>query len=173
MDLESTIRSIPDFPKPGIIFRDITTLIANPAAFAHVIDVFHERYRTKRINCVAGIESRGFIFGAALARELGVGFVPIRKKGKLPFSTISETYNLEYGTDTIEIHTDAITPGANVLLVDDLIATGGSLAAAARLLEKTGAKIVESCVVIELNDRGGREKIATLELFSLVKFKGE
>ncbi len=172
MDLKKYIRNIPDFPKKGIIFRDITTLIKDDRAFSYVIDTFHERYRTERIKLVAGIESRGFIFGGALAYALGVGFVPIRKKGKLPAETISETYSLEYGTDTLEIHKDAIQKGDRVLLVDDLIATGGSLLAASNLIEKLGGEIVEVAVVIELVDLGGRDKIAPRKLFSLVQFEG-
>ncbi len=173
MDLKNYIRSIPDFPKPGINFRDITTLIQNPSAFSKTIDILHERYKPMRIDLVAGIEARGFIFGAALAYKLGVGFVPIRKKGKLPWKTVSESYKLEYGTDTIEVHEDAIKKGQNILLLDDLIATGGSLLAASKLLEKLDGNILEAVVVIELVDLKGREKIAPLNLFSLVKFEGD
>ena len=172
MDLKKYIRNIPDFPKKGIIFRDITTLIQHPVAFSETIEIFHSRYKTKHIDIIAGIEARGFIFGAALAYKLGVGFVPIRKKGKLPWKTVSETYELEYGTDTIEIHEDAIESGKSVLLMDDLIATGGSLLAAKNLVEKLGGRILEAAVVIELVDLKGREKIAPLELFSLVQFEG-
>ncbi len=173
MELKDYIRSIPNFPKEGIIFRDITTLLRNPSAFSDAIDRFHERYKTKHIDFIASIESRGFIFGAALAYSLGVGFVPIRKKGKLPWKTISEEYELEYGTDVLEIHQDAVSPGNSVLIVDDLIATGGSIKAACNLIEKLKANIVEVAVVIELVDLGGREKIKPHNLFSLVKFEGE
>jgi len=173
MDLKKVIRNIPDFPKKGIIFRDITTLIQDSDAFSYVIDVFHERYKIKRIDVVAGIEARGFIFGGALANKLGVGFVPIRKKGKLPWKTISETYSLEYGTDTMELHEDAIKKGQKVLLLDDLIATGGSLNAAGKLIERLGGEIVEVAVVIELVDLKGREAILPKKLFSLVEFEGE
>ncbi|RKZ34658.1 adenine phosphoribosyltransferase [bacterium] len=173
MELKKTIRTIPDFPKKGIQFRDITTLIKNSTAFCEVIDIFHRRYRKSKVNLVAGIESRGFIFGSALAYALGVGFVPIRKQGKLPAETISQTYELEYGTDTLEIHSDAIQKGDSVLLVDDLIATGGSLAAAAKLIQRLGGEIVDIAVVIELVDLKGRERIKPHNLFSLVSFEGE
>ena len=173
MDLTKHIRNIPDFPKPGILFRDITTLIQSPEAFAFAIDEFHQKYHTKHIDCVAAIESRGFIFGAALAYKLGVGFVPIRKKGKLPWETISESYSLEYGTDELFAHVDAIGKGQKVLLIDDLIATGGSLSAAIKLIERLGGDIVEAGVVIELVDLKGREKIAPKQLFSLVQYEGE
>ncbi|MCD6594851.1 adenine phosphoribosyltransferase [bacterium] len=173
MNFKDYIRTIPDFPKKGIMFRDITTLIQNSTAFAEVIDVFHQRYHTKKIDYVAGIESRGFIFGGALAYALDVGFIPIRKKGKLPWKTISETYDLEYGTDTLEIHEDAIKEGDKVLLIDDLIATGGSLLAASKLIEKLNGDIVETAVIIELSDLKGREKIIPRQLFSIIKFEGE
>ncbi len=173
MDFAKYIRNIPDFPRKGILFRDITTLVKDSVAFSGVIDAFHERYRTKHIDAVAGIEARGFIFGAALAYRLGVGFVPIRKKGKLPWKTLSETYELEYGSDVLEIHADAVSPGQKVLMVDDLIATGGSLLAACKLVERLGGEIVEVAVLIELVDLGGREKIAPRKLFSLIKFEGE
>lgn len=173
MDFKNYIRTIPDFPKSGIMFRDITTLIKDSSAFSGVIDVFHQRYHTKKINYVAGIESRGFIFGGALAYALGVGFIPIRKKGKLPAKTISETYELEYGTDTLEIHEDAIAEGDKILLIDDLIATGGSLLAASKLIEKLNADIVEIAVIIELVDLKGRDKISPRPLFSLVEFEGD
>jgi len=173
MDLKKYIRTIPDFPKKGIQFRDITTLISNPDAFSGTIDIFHEHYKIRRIDVIAGIESRGFIFGGALADRLGVGFIPIRKKGKLPGGTISETYDLEYGTDTLEIHDDAIKEGQQVLLLDDLIATGGSLEAAGKLIERLGGEIIEAAVVIELVELGGREKIEPLKLYSLARYEGE
>lgn len=173
MDLSKYIRSIPDFPKKGILFRDITTLIADPAAFAGAVDALAERYKGERIDAVAAIESRGFIFGAPLAIKLGVGFIPIRKPGKLPWKTISEEYTLEYGVDKLEIHQDAIKKGQRVLLVDDLIATGGSILAAIRLVERLGGEVVEVAVLIELVDLKGREKIAPKKLFSLIKFEGE
>ncbi len=173
MELEKHIRNIPDFPKPGIIFRDITTLIQNASAFADTIDLLHERYRTKHIDIIAAIEARGFILGGALAYRLGAGFVPIRKKGKLPWKTVSERYSLEYGTDEMEIHEDAIKPGQKVLLFDDLIATGGSLNAAIKLIKKLGGELVETAVIIELVDLKGRDAIAPNALFSLIKFEGK
>ncbi|WP_456432279.1 adenine phosphoribosyltransferase [Nitratifractor sp.] len=165
MLLES-IRTVPDFPKPGIAFKDITTLLNRPQAYRLLMDHLHERYRNTAIDFVAGIESRGFIFGAALADRLGVGFVPIRKKGKLPYTTVSEKYALEYGYDEIEIHIDAFSPegerperSPRVLLIDDLLATGGTASAASRLIMKVGAECVECCFVIELEFLKGREKI--------------
>ena len=173
MELKHYIRNIPDFPKPGIIFRDITTLLQKPEAFKATVDEFVERYKNQNIDVVAAIESRGFIFGGAIAYLLGASFVPIRKKGKLPWKTISAQYELEYGVDELEIHTDAVKPGQRVLLFDDLIATGGTLKAACELIEKLGGEVVEVAVVIELVDLKGREKIAPKKLFSLIKFEGE
>ncbi len=173
MDLADSIRNIPDFPKPGIIFRDITTLIGDPNSFNETIEILYDRYKNMNIDVVAAIESRGFIFGGALANKLGVGFVPIRKKNKLPWNTISETYELEYGTDTLEIHTDAIKPRENVLLLDDLIATGGSLKAAAKMIEKLGGIIVDITVIIELVDLNGRKKIEPYNLYSIIEFGGK
>lgn len=171
MDLADSIRNIPDFPKPGIIFRDITTLIGDPNSFNETIEILYDRYKNINIDVVAAIESRGFIFGGALANKLGVGFVPIRKKNKLPWNTISETYELEYGTDTLEMHTDAIKPGENVLLLDDLIATGGSLKAAAKMIEKLDGIIVDIAVIIELVDLNGRKKIEPYNLYSIMEFE--
>jgi adenine phosphoribosyltransferase len=171
MDLADSIRNIPDFPKPGIIFRDITTLIGDPNSFNETIEILYDRYKNINIDIVAAIESRGFIFGGALANKLGVGFVPIRKKNKLPWNTISETYELEYGTDTLEMHTDAIKPGENVLLLDDLIATGGSLKAAAKMIEKLDGIIVDIAVIIELADLNGRKKIEPYNLYSIMEFE--
>jgi len=173
MDLTDSIRNIPDFPKPGIIFRDITTLIGDPNSFNETVEILYDRYKNMNIDVVAAIESRGFIFGGALANKLGVGFVPIRKKNKLPWNTISETYELEYGTDTLEMHTDAIKPGENVLLLDDLIATGGSLKAAAKMIEKLGGIIVDIAVIIELVDLNGRKKIEPYNLYSIMEFEGK
>ena len=171
MDLADSIRNIPDFPKPGIIFRDITTLIGDPNSFNETIEILYDRYKNINIDVVAAIESRGFIFGGALAHKLGVGFVPIRKKNKLPWNTISETYELEYGSDTLEMHTDAIKPGENVLLLDDLIATGGSLKAAAKMIERLAGIIVDIAVIIELVDLNGRKKIEPYNLYSIMEFK--
>ncbi len=172
-DLKSTIRTIPNWPKPGVMFRDITTLIKDPQAFNYVIQQFAEHYQHKNIDKIAGIESRGFIFGATLAYKLNLPFVLIRKKGKLPAETVSQEYALEYGTDKIEMHKDAVNAGENILIVDDLIATAGTLWAAAQLVEKLGAKVYGCAVVIELPNLKGRDKIANYNLFSLVKFDGD
>ncbi len=162
--IESSIRDIPDFPKPGIVFKDITTLLSNPEAFGTLMDHLEKRYKGYGLNYIAGIDARGFIFGAALADRLGVGFVPVRKKGKLPYTTVAEKYSLEYGFDEVEIHIDAFgesglcngTP-AKVLLIDDLMATGGTAKAAANLIEKVGADCVEACFIMELTFLNGRE----------------
>lgn len=172
MDLKSSIRTIPDFPKPGIMFRDITTLLKDPKAFSHTIDLLTNRYIGKDIDLVAGIESRGFILGAALAHRLNKGFVPIRKQGKLPGKKVSVEYALEYGTDKIEVHEDAIQHGQRVLLVDDLIATGGTASAACQLIEKLGGSIVECCFLVDLPDLKGKEKLSKYPVFSLVDFEG-
>jgi adenine phosphoribosyltransferase len=163
-----SIRTIPDFPKPGIQFKDITTLLNNPEALKLLMDHLEERYRDYDLDYVAGIEARGFIFGSILADRLGVGFVPVRKKGKLPYTTVSEKYSLEYGFDEVEIHIDAFGQEgmcrehpARVLLIDDLIATGGTAAAAARLIGKVGAECVECCFILELAFLKGREGIDT------------
>jgi|SRR3989344_7148023 len=174
-NLKEKIRTIPNFPKPGIMFRDITTLLKDPEGFNNSINLFAERYKNKKIDIVAGIESRGFIIGGALAHKLGVGFVPIRKPGKLPGKTHKIEYELEYGKDALEIHQDAIKPGFNVLLIDDLIATGGSSLAAIKLIEKLCGKIYECAFIIELSDLKGREKLENKKqkVFSLIQFKGE
>lgn len=170
--IKNSIRTIPNFPKPGIMFRDITTLMKNPEAMKSVIDVLYSRYKDKQISVVVGIESRGFIFGVLLADRLNARFVPARKPGKLPAEVIKEEYSLEYGKDAIEIHRDAISPGDRVLVVDDLIATGGTCSAAARLVEKLGGKIVECGFVIELPELKGREKLG-YPAYSVVSFEGE
>ena len=162
-----------DFPKKGIIFRDITTAVKDPQAMRYMIDYLTDRYKDERIDYIAGIESRGFIFGAALAYKLGAGFVVIRKPGKLPAETISQEYELEYGTDKIEMHADAVEPGKRVLIVDDLLATGGTVDAAAKLLNKAGAKVVGAAFIIELTDLKGREKLKDIDVFSMVQFEGE
>ncbi len=172
-DLKSTIRTIPHWPKPGVMFRDITTLIKNPEAFAYCINRFQEHYKDKQLAKIAGIESRGFIFGAALAKELRLPFVPLRKKGKLPAETVSHEYALEYGTDTMEVHKDAIEQGEAVLIVDDLIATGGSARAACALVEKVGGKVAGLAFVINLPGLKGIEKIKQYNPFYLVEFEGE
>ncbi len=171
--VQSKIRAIVDFPKKGIIFRDITTAVKDPQAMRYMIDYLTDRYKDERIDYVAGIESRGFIFGAALAYKLGAGFIVIRKPGKLPAETISQEYELEYGTDKIEMHADAVEPGKKVLIIDDLLATGGTVDAAAKLLKKAGAKVVGAAFIIELTDLKGREKLKDIDVFSMVQFEGE
>ena len=175
MPLTSRIRTIPDYPKKGIMFRDITTLFKYPVGLRMTIDQLAARYLDMKIDKVAGIEARGFIIGAPLAYLLGVGFVPVRKKGKLPAETIGRDYELEYGIDRIEIHTDAITRGEKVLLVDDLIATGGTAEAAVMLIDDVGGEIVECAFVIDLPDLGGSEKLKQqgYQVFSLCQFEGE
>ncbi len=168
LDLREFIRLVPDFPKPGIIFRDITPLLANPAALDQAVAQLAEPYRQSNIEVVAAVESRGFIFGAAVARQLQAGFVPIRKPGKLPAATASATYQLEYGTDTIEIHTDAISPGQRILLLDDLLATGGTMAAACGLVQDLGGKIVAIAFLIELAFLHGRAKLPGHDIFSIL-----
>ncbi|MEA3534179.1 adenine phosphoribosyltransferase [Rhizobium sp. CC-YZS058] len=173
-DLTAAIRTIPDYPKPGILFRDITTLLGNPRAFRRTIDELVHPYAGLKIEKVAGIEARGFILGGAMAHQLSAGFVPIRKKGKLPHETVRIAYSLEYGVDEMEMHRDAIVPGDKVILSDDLIATGGTAEAACRLLQRMGADIVAACFVIDLPDLGGRKKIEALgvEVRTLVEFSG-
>jgi len=173
LDLKKIIRNVPDFPKKGIVFRDITPLIGHPAAFRSLVDEIVQRCRGQKIDAVAAIEARGFIFGAAVAYQLGVGFVPIRKKGKLPYRARRETYALEYGTDTIEMHEDGVKRGQNVLLVDDLLATGGTMAACCRLIESVGGKVAGIAFVIELSFLKGREKLAGYDVFSLVDYDSE
>jgi adenine phosphoribosyltransferase len=173
--IKTLIRTIPHYPHQGIMFRDITTLLKDPIGLRSTIDQIAKRYKGQPISKVAGIESRGFIVGAPVAYLLGVGFVPIRKKGKLPAETIGHDYELEYGADRIEIHTDAISPGERVLLVDDLIATGGTAEAAAALVTKMGAEVVECCFIVDLPDVGGRKRLEKLGLrvFALCEFEGE
>jgi adenine phosphoribosyltransferase len=175
MQIKSKIRTVPHYPKQGIQFRDITTLLKDPVGFRATIDELAQRYQDVKLDKIAGIEARGFIFGAALAYALGKGFVPIRKKGKLPAETIGHDYELEYGTDRIEIHTDAIEKGEKVLLVDDLIATGGTADAACTLIEKMGGKIVECCFIIDLPDIGGRARLEKHghKVFALCEFEGD
>ena len=174
MDFKTVIRTIPDYPKPGIMFRDITTLLGNPRAFRRAVDELVQPYAGAKIDAVAGLEARGFILGGAVAHQLGVGFIPVRKKGKLPFSVIGEDYALEYGTDRVEIHTDAIKPGEKVLLVDDLIATGGTAMAGIRLLERAGAQVIGCSFVIDLPELGGADKLRALGMpvSALVAFEG-
>ncbi|HEY9827491.1 MAG TPA: adenine phosphoribosyltransferase [Stenomitos sp.] len=170
MDLKSLIRDIPDFPKEGILFRDITTLLQNAEGLNYVIDLMTKTYTDQAIDYVAGIESRGFIFGTPLACRLSAGFVPIRKPGKLPALTHALEYELEYGTDCLEVHQDAFKPGSRVLLVDDLLATGGTAAAAAQLIEKTGSSLVGCAFIIELTGLEGRHKLPDVPIQSLVQY---
>jgi adenine phosphoribosyltransferase len=171
--IRQAIRDIPDFPKPGIVFRDITPLLGNGPLFRRTIDLLVNRYRSQKIDTVLGIESRGFIIGAPLAYELGAGFGVVRKAGKLPYQTHSASYELEYGMDKLEIHTDAIPNHARVLVADDLIATGGTAAATAQLVSKLGATVVECAFVIELSFLKGREKLKPHGVFSLVQYDSE
>ena len=171
-DLKLIIRTIPDYPKPGIQFRDITTLLADPQAFNDVMDRFVKRYQDEQIDLVVGIESRGFILGAPLALRLGKGFIPVRKEGKLPGPTYGVDYDLEYGTDRVEVHKDAIPPDSKVLMVDDLLATGGTIGGSSRLIEQAGGIIVGYAFLIELVDLKGRNNLDH-PIFSLVTFEGE
>ena len=170
MDLASTIRSVPDFPVEGILFYDITTLLKNPTALKESVDRLVDPYRKAGVDVVVGIESRGFIFGVPLAYQLGVGFVPVRKPGKLPAETTAESYELEYGTNTVEIHVDAIEKGQKVLVVDDLLATGGTAQATCKLVENLGGQIVGVAFVIELNFLNGREKLKGYDILSLIQY---
>jgi adenine phosphoribosyltransferase len=172
--IRSHIRTVPDWPAPGVMFRDITPLLSNPRVFRVLIDQFVHRYFELRPQVVAGLDARGFILGSVVAYELGVGFVPIRKKGKLPFTTVEETYELEYGSATVEVHTDAVKAGDRVLLVDDLIATGGTMMAGKKLLERLGAEVIEGAAIVDLPELGGSDKLraAGLPLFTLVDFEG-
>jgi len=173
--IKEKIRTIPNFPKDGIMFRDITTLLKDKEGFNEVINILAQRYKDKNIDIIAGIESRGFIIGAALAHKLNLGFVPLRKPGKLPHETHKVEYDLEYGKDALEIHKDAINEGSNVLLVDDLVATAGTCLAAVKLIEKLNAKVHECTFVIELSELNGRKKLENQgqKVFSLVQFEGE
>ncbi len=171
--LKNKIRTIPNFPKEGIMFRDVTTLISDYEAFNESVNAMFEQVKDRKIDVVAGIESRGFVFGAPLALKLKTGFVLIRKPGKLPYETISEEYMKEYGTDRMEIHKDAIKPGDNVLLVDDLLATGGTMRAAANLIEKMGGNVVAISFLVDLPDLKGREVLKNYDLFNLIDFEGE
>jgi len=175
VDLKSKIRTIPHFPKQGIMFRDITTLLKDSDGFNHAIDEFVKRYRSRKIDKVVGVESRGFILAGAIAHRLNVGFVPVRKPGKLPHKTIKEEYELEYGKDALEIHEDAIEKRDNVLIVDDLIATGGTISATVKLVEKLGGKVEECAFVIGLPDLNGIKKLNDngYNIFTLVDFEGE
>ena len=170
MDLKNYIRDIPDFPKKGIIFKDITTLLMNGDAFKYAIDQIAEHYKDKNIDLVVGVESRGFIVGAAVAYKLGVGFIPVRKPGKLPYKTIKATYTLEYGTDTIEMHEDAIRRSEKILIVDDLLATGGTASAMIELVTRLGGEVIGIAFIIELSFLNGRNKLQGYEVFSLIQY---
>jgi adenine phosphoribosyltransferase len=164
---------VPDFPKKGIVFRDITTLLKDPKSFSEAVEIFYEHYKDTQIDKVACVEARGFIFGAALALRLGAGFVPIRKRGKLPAQTLRHEYALEYGTDSVEIHADAILPGENVLIHDDLLATGGTIAAACQLVDQLGGKIVGLSFLVELSFLQGRGHLKGYDIFSIIQYDTE
>lgn len=170
--VRKAIRSVPDWPKPGVTFRDITPVLQDPQTFRLLIDIFVYRYMRQRLDLVAGIDARGFILGSVLAYELNLGFVPVRKKGKLPYQTLAEEYTLEYGNATVEMHTDSVRPGQRVLLIDDLIATGGTMVAAAKLLQRLGANVVEAASIIDLPDLGGSAalKETGLPLYTVCTF---
>jgi len=172
--IKQHIRTVPDWPSPGVQFRDITPLLSNPRVFRVLIDQFVHRYFDVKPSAIAGLDARGFIIGAVLAYELNVGFVPIRKKGKLPFTTVAETYELEYGSATVEMHTDAVTPRDRVVLIDDLIATGGTMMAGRRLLERLGATVIEGAAIVDLPELHGSEKLRAsgLQVHTLVSFEG-
>jgi adenine phosphoribosyltransferase len=169
--VRAAIRDIPDFPKPGILFKDITPILSDPALFSEVIADLAQRYLPMRIDKIAAMESRGFIFGAPLAEHIGAGFVPLRKFGKLPHTTVAETFNLEYGTETLEVHVDAIHRGERVLIIDDLLATGGTAEAATRLVKRIGGEVVEMAFVVELKFLKGRERLAGIPVYSMVVFE--
>lgn len=173
MDLKSVIRNVPDFPKPGIVFRDITTLIDKPDAFKYTIDKLAKQYNKEDYDVIVGIESRGFIFGAALAYATGKPFLLVRKPGKLPCDVVFEEYELEYGTDKIEMCADCIHPGQRALIIDDLLATGGTMKATANLIEKIGAKVAGIAFVVELDFLKGRDKLDSYDIFSLVHYDSE
>ena len=171
--IKSKVRSIPDWPIKGVIFRDITTLLLDPPAFKQICNIFYDRYVNEKVDKIVGIDARGFLFGSVLAYNLDIGMIPIRKNGKLPYNTISESYTLEYGEAVIEIHEDAIQKGERVVIIDDLMATGGTISAAANLVEKLGGEIFECSFVLELPDLNGRKKIGNRKVFSIIEFEGE
>lgn len=172
--IRERIRTVPDWPQPGVMFRDITPLLQEPRTFRCLIDLFVHRYMDARLDLVAGIDARGFILGSVIAYELNLGFVPIRKKGKLPFETITESYELEYGSSTVEVHSDAVRPGQRVLLIDDLIATGGTMMAGMKLMQRLGANVVEAAAIIDLPELGGSRAIRNtgVTLWTVCEFEG-
>jgi adenine phosphoribosyltransferase len=173
MDLKQNIRSIPDWPIEGVVFRDLTTLMQDPKAFRHSCDILYDRYKDKNLDKMVGIDARGFVFGAVVAYRLGIGFVPVRKKGKLPHKTIEQSYSLEYGEGVLEMHQDAVSPGEKVVIVDDLIATGGTVGATVKLVKQLGADLLECAFVVELPDLKGRAQIQDCPVFSITEFEGE
>ncbi len=173
MDIKSKIRTVPHWPIEGVMFRDITTLLQDGEAFKHVCDKLYDRYKNRNIKKVVAIDARGFIFGAVLAYKLGIGFVPVRKKGKLPHKTISEEYTLEYGKNTVEMHEDAVSKGEKCVIIDDLIATGGTISAAIKLVERLGGIVEEVAFIIDLPDLKGKEKLKGYKVFTMVEFEGE
>lgn len=172
--IRERIRTVPDWPQPGIMFRDITPLLQDKKTFRVLVDVFVHRYMDQKLDYVAGVDARGFILGAVVAYELNLGFIPVRKKGKLPFDTVSEEYELEYGSATVEIHTDACGAGDRILLIDDLVATGGTMLAAAKLLDRIGAKVIEAAAIVDLPELGGSKLVREqgLPLFTVCDFEG-
>jgi adenine phosphoribosyltransferase len=172
--IKRQIRTVPDWPEKGVMFRDITPLLQNPKSLRVLVDLFVHRYMDEKLDLVAGIDARGFILGAIVAYELNLGFIPIRKKGKLPFTTVAEQYELEYGSATVELHSDACKPGDRVLLIDDLVATGGTMIAGKKLLERLGAVVVEGAAIVDLPELGGSKKVrdSGLKLHTIVNFEG-
>jgi adenine phosphoribosyltransferase len=173
MDLKQTVRSIPGWPIDGVIFRDLTTLMKDPEALRLSCDILYDRYKDSNLDKIVGIDARGFVFGAVLAYKLGVGFIPVRKKGKLPAETLEESYSLEYGSGTLEIHRDALSPGERVVIADDLIATGGTVGATVNLVRKLGAEIHECAFLVELPDLNGRQQVKDCDIFAIMEFEGE
>ncbi len=173
MDIKKSVRSIVDWPVDGVIFRDLTTLMKDPQAFRYACDHLYQRYKDKKIDKIVGIDARGFVFGAVVAYKLGLGFIPVRKKGKLPAATISKSYELEYGSAVVEIHQDAISAGEKVVIIDDLIATGGTIEAAVNLVQQCGGEVIECAFLIELPDLMGRKRIKNCDVYAMMEFAGK